>query len=65
MNKYESLLMTLKGPELAGLLAEVSQDVGLASPPYQPAVAFLNSAGQASMVTQAQAVSREFLNFLY
>lgn len=47
----------LQTPELAGLLGEVSSPLHLGEPIYQSATTFLNAAGQAAMVTQAQGVN--------
>ena len=60
IQKYKSFLAMLQTPELAGLLAEVTCPLQLGEPIYQSATSFLNGAGQAAMVNQAQVVCLEY-----
>ena len=58
MKQYEKLLATLQSHELASLLADATRNkLELGPSAYEHASKFLHSAGQANMVSQAQAVS--------
>ncbi|XP_077975239.1 serine/threonine-protein kinase SMG1-like isoform X1 [Styela clava] len=62
IQKYKSFLAMLQTPELAGLLAEVTCPLQLGEPIYQSATSFLNGAGQAAMVNQAQATEKDLVS---